>query len=94
MRETRLLTSASAAFIQIERATPELRWSFQTTSIQSRELVKVLQLKMSIKNEKESDAFYKASKECLKGELEKITADSSSIGELFVSARANVAEMQ
>lgn len=93
-RNAEFVSNASAVSYQIARGTAEWRQAHRTISTQSRELGRIVLLKKCIKSLEENVAFYKASEGSMNGELAAATAQSTRLGQLFDSVRADGGDLQ
>lgn len=88
------MSSTSLTISQIARATAALRQVQDTISKQSKKLVKIPQLKMSIKILEDNMAFYEANEQSLKSEHAAAKTESTWLGQSFDGVRAEVAYSQ
>lgn len=85
-----LLSNVSTALIQIAMATAELRQACNTISTQSKWLVKIVQLQISIKSLKDSVSCDKANEENLKSKLAAKIMESIRFDQFWDDAREEV----
>lgn len=89
-----LLYSVSAALIFIVIDTAKLCQPRDTISTQSKKLVNIVQLKVSIKSLKDKVAFYKDYERSLKFELAVVTTERTNLGTFLGTTPAKVVDLR
>lgn len=85
---------ASAASCQIAGATTRLRQACDTILTQSKELENITQLEMYLKSLIDSVTFSKASEQSIRSTSATATTESTRLGQLFDSTRAEMVDLQ